>query len=154
MPQFLFLKEDIEELDKRIAEVQATIRTVLSDLGEGTESDSNTWHDNPAYDEGQRQNDMWSNRAEELFQVRAHARVVEPIADNSTVRIGKIVTIHDEFTGDVQTFQIGSYLILKERNAVSYQAPIGKLLIGAHVGEVREGSIGPTRKKLKIVQIE
>lgn len=154
MSQFLFLREDLEELDRKIAEVQEIIKMVLKNLGEGTESESNTWHDNPAYDEGQRQNIMWSNRAEELSQIRRQAKFVEPTTDNSKIRLGKTVTIIDELSGLSQTFQIGSYMVLKERNAISYCAPLGKLLIGAAVGEEREGVMGGAKKRFKVIKIE
>ncbi len=154
MPQFLFLREDLEVLEKRIAEASENVQSALRLIGEGAESDSNTWHDNAAYDEGQRQNSMWSSRVQELVNVRSNAKIVEIPRDNSVVKVGKTVTIRDESTGESQTFQIGSYLILSERNAVSYHAPLGRLLMGAHVGEVREGIVGPLKRKFTVLSIE
>lgn len=154
MPQFLFLREDLEVLEKRIAEASQNVQSALKLIGEGAESDSNTWHDNAAYDEGQRQNSMWSSRVEELVNVRRNAKIVEIPRDNSMVRVGKTVTIRDEATGETQTFQIGSYLVLSDRNAISYYAPLGKLLLGTRKGDVREGMVGPTKRKFKVLAIE
>lgn len=153
MTQFLFLREDLKTLEERIAEASERVKEALKLIGEGAESDSNTWHDNVAYDEGQRQNDMWSGRVQELVSVRRNAKIVEIPQDNNVVRVGKTITIRDETTGETQTFQIGSYLVLSERNAVSYHAPLGRLLLGARAGDVREGHVGPTKRKFKVLAI-
>ncbi len=37
---------------------------------------------------------------------------------------------------------------------ISYVSPLGKLLIGAKVGEIREGVIGNDKKRFEILEIE
>lgn len=37
---------------------------------------------------------------------------------------------------------------------ISYMSPLGKLLIGAELGEIREGVIGNKKKRFEILEIK
>ena len=42
----------------------------------------------------------------------------------------------------------------EEKNSVSYDAPLSRLIMRAKVGDIREGKIGLKTKRFKIIKIE
>ena len=97
---------------------------------------------------------MWLNRLRELIHIRNNARVIQPDPQGDKVSIGRVVTIQDATTGETQTFKIGSYMIFKEKEEISYNAPLVRMLIGAEVGDERTGKIGGKQKTFRIIKIE
>lgn len=152
-----FLREDLEALNESIRDIDDRIRDVLRQSGDSCGEGADTWHDNFEYEEGQRGAYMWSNRLRELVALRATAELVIPAPSGNEVLIGRIVTIEDESTKDISTFQIGSYMILKRRSGrevISYAAPVAAILIGAKAGDVRKGLIGGVTMTFRIIKVE
>lgn len=153
MPYY-FLPEDLEVLDKKIEENKQRMQEALKRIGDSCDGGS-TWHDNFPFEQAQRDAELWSTRLRGLISIRNNIEVVYPIDfKEGRVNIGRIVTIRDEDNDQTREFQIGSYMILdEERNAISYNSPIAQLIMGAVIGEVREGVIGG-KKKFKIINIK
>uniref|UniRef100_A0A831Z359 Transcription elongation factor GreA/GreB C-terminal domain-containing protein n=1 Tax=candidate division WWE3 bacterium TaxID=2053526 RepID=A0A831Z359_UNCKA len=150
---FYFLREDLEDLDIRIAELRSWLENTAQSIGQSAGGEG-AWHDNFAFEEAHRQHSMHTKRLEELQKIRDQAQLVDPEVSTEAIAIGKTVTIIDEETDEARSFQIGSYMILdKHRTAVSYAAPLAQLIYGARIGEVREGVIGGTLKRYKIIEI-
>lgn len=97
---------------------------------------------------------MWSNRLRELIRVRNNARVIQQSPQGDKVSIGRVVTIQGTATEKTQAFKIGNYMIFKEKEEVSYNAPLARMLIGAEVDEKRTGKIGGKQKTFRILKIE
>ena len=157
-----FLKEDLEGLDRAIKEVDERIHEILSEMS-GENDGGNTWHDNFAYEEGQRGATMWSSRLRELIAIRNNAQIVTPPALGNQISIGRTVTIEDCSTKETSHFRISSYMIFKKRGEaanggevedISYMSPIARILMGAKVGDVKEGAIGEKIKQLRVVKIK
>ncbi|MFH1643575.1 MAG: GreA/GreB family elongation factor [bacterium] len=152
-----FLKEDLEALNESIRDIDDRIRDILQQAGGSCQEGADTWHDNFEYEESQRGASMWSNRLRELVSLRASAHLIIPSLTGDEVLIGRTVTVEDEITKEKSTFQIGSYMALKKRTGqevVSYAAPLASILIGAKVGESREGKVGGEIKKFKVIKIK
>lgn len=149
---YYFLRKDFETLERKIEELRNRLETALDEMGESIGEDSNAWHDNFGYDEGQRQSQMCSTRLREFIRIKNHAQIIAP-KTTEEVCIGSIVTVEDESTGRSDTYEIGSFWVFDEADAISYDCPLAKILIGARVGETREGVIARKKKRLKIVQI-
>jgi len=151
---FYFLREDFDELNSQIKAICEKIKAIAEDIGKSCQEGSETYHDNFALEEGERQQHMWSNRLRELIRVRNNSRVVMPNTTTDRVSIGRMVVLEDESTGHTRTIKIGSYMTWKKDGTISYNAPLARLVINARVGEVRDGTIAGEEVKLKIVTIE
>lgn len=153
---YLFLLEDLEVLDKKIEENKQRMQEALKRIGNSCKEASDTFHDNFAFEQAQRDAEIWSKRVRELILIRNNVEVVYPTDfKDGRVNIGRIVVIKDEDTDQTREFQVGSYMILdEERNAISYNSPIAQFIIGAVIGEIREGVIVGKKKKFKIIKIK
>lgn len=166
MPTYYFLPDDFNVLNKKIAELQEGLEGSLRDIGTSVEGESNTWHDNFGYEEGHRQATLWSTRLRKLVGIRNNAQIITSPPSANEVAIGSIVAIKDMETGLTDTFQIGSFWILDNENdsnggenigsgpdKISYSAPLAQMILGAKVGETKEGEIVGRKKRLAIVKI-
>lgn len=151
---FYFLREDFDELNRQISEICEKIREIGQEMGRSCREGAETFHDNFAYEDGERQQYMWSNRLRELIRIRNNAHVATPDLQSDRVSLGRVVTIEEETTRKVQTLRIGSYMVLKGEGAISYNSPLGRFLVGAKVGEIRDGIVGGKRKVFKVLDIK
>jgi len=153
---FYFLKEDFEELNAQIEKLCKKIREIGQEMGKSCQEGAETFHDNFAHEDGERQQYMWSNRLRELIRIRNNACVVDPDSRDDKISIGRLVTIEDEATGKTSTFRIGSYMVLKvqERSTFSYNSPLVRMLIGAKKDETRKGVVAGKKKVFQILKIE
>lgn len=155
-PKFLFLKEDLEVLDKRIEELKRQVNELSREGGEMTRQTSETWHDNAPFEESMRQYRNAAKRLKELVRVRQGAEMVEP-TKGKMVGIGKKVKVRDEVTGEIKEFVVGSYMMFGEvqkPERLSYEASFVKIVMGAKVGIVRKGMIGGKEKELAVLAVE
>ncbi len=151
---FFFLAPDLAVLEADIRAVGAEIKKVQGDTAESTEQTSETWHDNFMFEDGQRQMDLLASRLASLNEILAKAVIVEPRTDGSA-GVGNRITIRDEATGEERTYTIGSYVVGKQNvDTVSYTSPLGALLFGAKVGDIREGVIGSIKRRFTIVDVQ
>ena len=129
----------------------------LKASGEACRCGSDTWHDNFAYEESQRQAQLWSRRFNDLLQKRRDSMVVDPPSDCRQVEIGHIVIIEDQSSGEKRTVRIGSHICFRKDEhdiTISYAAPLGQLLMGARVGETKSGKLNKGLATFKIVDIK
>src|SRR3972149_4386566 len=151
---YYFLKEDFDALNLEIVKIADKIKEIGKEMGKSCQEGAETFHDNFAHDDGEPQQRMWSERIRELIRIRNQARIIEPQKHN-TVSIGQIVTMEDERTGEMRIIKIGSYMtFVKEDNAVSYIAPLSRMLIGGKAGEIKEAVIAGKKKSFRIIKIE
>lgn len=149
-----FLVRDYEEFRLDIAKVVEEIRRVQGETAESTEQTSETWHDNFMFEDGQRQMNILSKRLNEMQEIFASAVLVTPREDG-IAGVGNRVTVVDEASGKEAIYEIGSYRIAVQRpGIVSYVSPLGALLYGARVGDVREGDIGGVGRRFRITKVE
>ncbi len=157
---YLFLPEDYNDLIDRINQISEIIAEAGKETGESCTEGAETFHDNFAYEQGSLKISMWSKEIDKLTKIRNRARIINKIETNEIVSVGKNITIENEETGEVKTIRLGSYIVFKSKNdenkinSVSYSSPIGKLLIGAKIGEKRRGDIGNKDTTLIILKIE
>ena len=138
MPERLFLQPDLESLDAQITLMQSRIRAVKLEAQEGTEQSSESWHDNYVFEESQRQLKMLLNLLGGLSSARENAVVVYPPTDPQTVEVG--TTVEFLLDGNLDVISIGSYMVsdsLRDRDFVSYEAPLAVCLLGLKPGETR-----------------
>ena len=154
---FYFTREGFDALNAKIREVEGRIEDLEKGTGAACQTGHETWHDNFDYEEGVRQQRMWSKRLDELVDIKRNVRVIEPAQSGRAVAIGRTITILDEDTAEIWTFRIGSYMIFRENSEiseVSYAAPLAIFLAGSMVGDVRSGIVGQEKKRFLVLAVE
>jgi transcription elongation GreA/GreB family factor len=152
MAEYFFLPEDFEQLSRQIINIADKIREIGQIMGESCEEGAETYHDNFAYEDGERQQYMWSKRLRELIAVKNNARVITLEEKPGRVTLGCRVNVLDLEMETEKEFQIGSYISF-QNNAISYAAPVARILIGAAPGDVRHGKIANKEKMFEILDI-
>ncbi|NCS31870.1 hypothetical protein CO026_00645 [Candidatus Kaiserbacteria bacterium CG_4_9_14_0_2_um_filter_41_32] len=150
---YKFFKEDLDALDFKIKELRATIREAGQQMGAATE-DGEREHDNPELDDAMRRFEMWSKHLRDMNEIRGKAEIVN-LSEVRTERVsvGCDVSFVDQ-DGDEKTISIGSFMPSEASTAISYNAPIAKILIGLKVGEYREGTIAGKHVEFEVLSIK
>lgn len=146
---FLFLKKDLDALRARVAEMEGKVRKAGKDMAGSIAEDPNVWHDNPTYDEAQRQQDMWNREVERHRKTLREAQLATVESAPDTVGIGRVaVVMNMTESGKLYKYLIGSHMVLAptpglpdDTMEISYDSPIGKILMGAKGGDFRKGII-------------
>ncbi len=148
---YYFLKEDLNHLDSKINEIKKKIQAARNDKALSTTQSSETWHDNYGFEEGVRQINFYANELMKYLEIKQKA-IIAPIPQNNKIGIGSFVRIKDE-TEKETDIKIGSFLAF-ENDSISYNSPLGSLLMGGKVGEIKNGLIGNKNKKIEILEIK
>jgi transcription elongation GreA/GreB family factor len=154
---YYFLKEDFEALNAEIEKIADKIKEIGKEMGKSCQEGAETFHDNFAYEDGERQQYMWSTRIRELIRIRNQACVLLDPPRGDTVSIGRTVIVKDEHTGETRAIKIGSYMVLSKeegKEVISYNAPLARMLIGAQVGDIRDAVIAGKKKRFRVLKIE
>lgn len=151
---YFFLPEDFLKLTEKVHAVMDEMERVAQDMGESCQEGAETYHDNFAYEDGERRLRMLSQRLRDLVRVRNAARVVDPDAGLAELGIGSRVTLQDLQDGAVKKFKIGSYMNFDSGDAISYDSPLAKLLMEAEPGERLDGMIGGRRRRFQVLAID
>lgn len=139
-----FLLADYKRLEEEIDKLKTRIREIGKDMGDSCKEGAETFHDNFAYEQGERDQRMWSQKLRELERIKNLIQIVGPVSSNKAT-IGKKVSIENCETGEKHSFVIGSYRTF-DADRISYISPLAKLIIGASIGEKRAGEIGGSKQ--------
>ena len=156
---YYFTKEGFNALNAEIGTICDRIKEAGREMGISCQEGAETFHDNFAYEQGERDQTMWSNRLRQLVKIRNQVRVVDPGQSRGKVSLGRTVTIRDLSSEKERTFRIGSYMVLGSASesgveVLSYDAPLPKALIGAREGETRVAHFGGRNHHLEVVKVE
>ena len=152
MATYYFLQNDFEALARQIRAIDGRIKEIGQEMGASCEEGAETYHDNFAYEDGERQQYMWSHRLKELLTVKNLARIVASEQKPERVSIGCSVTVLDLDADAEKEFAIGSYMNYRD-DVVSYAAPLARLLMGGKVGEYKVGTIAGKERHFEIISI-
>jgi transcription elongation GreA/GreB family factor len=155
-PPTLFLQFDLDALDAEINVARDEIRRVKLEANESNEQSSESWHDNYTFEESQRQLKMLLNLLGGLSKARERSQVVTPKANPNVTDIGTTVTFVDNDKKFSDEISIGSYMVSKklmDLDFVSYESPLGALLLGSTVGDTRVGKVGNRELNVTITGI-
>lgn len=151
---YLFLEKDFEDLCVKINELNKKLAEIGQEIGESCRQSSETYHDNFPFEEGRRQQNMVSERMNELVAIKNQSRIVSPDLSSNVVSIGKVVVIKDKNAEETETYKLGSYMIFNRLHGyISYASPLAKIIAGAKSGEVREGEIGGKKRIFEIITV-
>jgi len=148
-----FLQQDYDALVRKKVSLILELRTSGQDIGEAGQQSSETWHDNAPLEVAQREFERLHKRLEEIDKIVQGAEIVQVETVATTCAgIGSEVTFRNQ-DGKEQTVKIGSYVPEEGSISVSYVAPIAKMLLGAHVGDIVEGKVAGRDVELEIMKI-
>lgn len=148
----LFLQEDILTLREKIKEIEEKIHKLAETKGIVANQGAETWHDNAPFEEAEREQIMWSARLRELNRELTRATIVDPPKEKMFVALGHSVTLLDLDTRQRETLRIGSHLTFSS-GAISYDSPLGEILLGKRVGGMLEWGIDSKKRRLLILEI-
>lgn len=154
---YYFLEEDFNLLNERIKKLQKKLKQVGIEKGESCRQSSETYHDNFPFEEAERQEYLLGSHLKEFLKIKDKAVIVRPnYKQNLKVALGKIVEIEDVETKKLKKTKIGSFLNLSndKGDVISYNSPLGTLLMGSKINQIKKGKIGKNLKKFKIIKIE
>ena len=113
--------------------------------------------ENAEYDDAKNEQMMLEQRIAALEEKLRAAQVIDASAlSNDIVRVGVVVNVKDEKTGDADKFTIvGSAEANPGEKKLSNESPVGKALLGHKRGDTVDVSLPSGKKrKLKITKID
>lgn len=127
---FATLEAALEDAKTKHAEAQKNI-------GIATDGDTNVWHDNPSFDEANRQEQNWRIRVRKLQAQVDQAVVVDITEAHARVQVGSHVIV--DIDGDEETFVLaGQQNVLRHSSGghlhLSQSSPLGSSLMGEEAG--------------------
>ncbi len=148
---FYFLPEDMDKVNNRIESLHLEIVRLGKVIGRSCDVSGETFHDNFDYEEGSRQQGMWSEEIKKLTAIKRRAKIVIPPQTGHTVSIGRTIKIDNN--GQLMEIKVGSYITFSSES-ISYASPIIKLIFGAKIGETKEGLVRKIKTKIRILDIK
>ena len=100
---------------------------------------------------------MLLNQLGGLSRALERAQLVEPPQDPQIGDVGVLVRFHDQDTDELDEVLLGSAMVgprISAIGCVSYQSPLGALLYGARIGDVRRGRVGTREMHVVILALK
>jgi transcription elongation GreA/GreB family factor len=152
---YLLTPGGLERLRERIAAARAAYRAVCDGNPEALEAGDNSgWHDNFAYEENQRQMHQLARRVHDL-EAALRQVVLVPLraTPSETVEIGMYVEYQLEDDEPRRCWLAGCDDGDPEHGRLGCTTPLGKALLGARAGDVRETRIGGRPREVTVITI-
>jgi transcription elongation factor GreA len=143
----------LEMARKKLKELENELDFVLSQKGEAAQTGGNEWHDNAAFEELVRKEQMLYVRMDELRNIISGAEVVEEKSGNKKAGIGSVVAVKFENGREAEYKIVGLMESDPSKNHVSYETPLGSALMGAKKGQKREFLAGGEKKVVEVLEI-
>ena len=145
-------KEGFEEAKRRLAQFEEKLAEAQKEKGEAAYG-GDTWHDNFAFEEASRQEDMLQRSIFELKARMAKAQLVETPKNSTVVQIGSKVEIQFG-DGSVELYTLlDSVSANPSKGIISYNSPLGSAIIGSKLGEEKNFKVGENMHRVKIISI-
>lgn len=141
-------------IEARIAALRTEDAIATEELADATHNGAETYHDNAAFDAAKDKKNLAQVGLGKLLTLLRQAEVVEAAQDGDVVQIGSNVRYRDEDTGlEYEIKLAGDGAWLMDGEWASIHAPIGQTLLGAKVGETRDGQVGPRTMTLTVLEV-
>ncbi len=146
-----FFEEDFHELEKKINRIKKEIQRLGAEIAHSVDVSGETFHDNFVYEEGGRQQSMWTQEILKLESIRSRAKVIKFLPDGEKiVKLGKIVKL--SLNGKVSSIRIGSFLNFK-KNSISYASEFSQKIMGLKIGDQKNILINEKKTVVIIKEI-
>ena len=134
---FFTTKSGYDRLNKTLNLAINSFNTVCKSNAEAASGgDNSVWHDNFAYEQNQKDMQMWSKRVSELKKILANIKIVDIPENPDKVQLGCIVTFQDKNRKQKWTYEVAGYDdgdIKKKR--ISYNSPLMQKFINKEISE-------------------
>lgn len=139
---FVFLKSDLETLTVKRDSLIESLRAAGHDMHITTNQGSETWHDNAPFDTAKGEFQRLQGYYFELDNIIRGATIFDPNVHSSedVVGLGSEVWFTDQ-DGKEMNIRIGSYVPDKNTGAISYDAPVAKIILGSKKGNKVAGTL-------------
>jgi transcription elongation factor GreA len=148
--------EGLEKLKVELAELQTTKRREVAERIKDAREFGDI-SENSEYDDAKNEQAMLESRIAALEEKLRSAQVINASElSNDVVRVGVVVNVKDEKSGDTDKYTIvGSAEASPREKKLSNESPVGKALIGRKRGDSVEVSLPNGKKRhLKITKID
>lgn len=141
-------------IERRIAALRNEDAQATHELADATNNGAETWHDNAAFDAAKDKKNIATLGLARLEALHKQAKIIEPPENPKKVEIGTCVTYLDEDTGQEHPICLaGDAAWLMDEKWASVQAPLGKALNKAKVGETIVFASPAGDKELTVISI-
>jgi transcription elongation factor GreA len=121
----------------KIALLERKRQQALEAAGEAAQNDPNSYHDNFEYEEGMRQQELFSQQLRGLYHLLEGAAVAPQPAGNERVAIGHRIVVRRGEESEEAYVLCGEGEGALLENSCSASSPLGKVLLGMTRGETR-----------------
>lgn len=140
----------LRRLETRLVEAQTRLSELIASKAEAAENGGNQWHDNASFEELERTERIMRKQIGDLSQQITQVVVSEECAVGDHVGLGTTVTLRFA-NGELRSFEIRGYGESDPAaGIVAYDAPLGRAVMGARVGETVSFSVGARSRSVTI----
>jgi len=149
----LMTQKGYEDLSRKLAQLEKELEQLRLYKGKEAIEAGDHWHDNPTLYLAEMQERILLRQIADLRDRLSRAKIVKPAEDNNVVDIGLSVVLQFE-DGSIECFELlGHEDGNPSKGTVSLLSPLGKAILGARVGEVREYQVGSDSRKVVVLKI-
>ena len=152
---YYFFKEDLKALDIEIERLQVRLNKIKGKITKISRRKEAGLETNSTYGLLLAMHKILTKQVDDLSRVRNRSTIEWTLAPkNEGVLIGDTVVVQNITDDKEIVLDIRSHWIpCNGNNCVAYSAPLPELIMGAKVGETREGFIGGVYKAYKVKKI-
>jgi transcription elongation factor GreA len=155
MPQNPFLTPNgLKIAQNKLKELKKELDFVLSQKGEAAETGGNEWHDNAAFEELVRKEQMLYVRMSEFGDIISGAEIIEEKQGGKKIAIGSVVAVKFENGREVEYKIVGMFESDPSKNHISYETPLGSALMGAKKGQKKEFLAGGEQRVVEVLEVK
>jgi len=150
------LPSDYRRLEQAIDEYDQQYRRTLAGTAETTDISSETWHDNPAFDEVQQQAKMSLSQLRKFQAIKNSAVVVNVLPEEGRVAVGSRVMVSwNQNENDLDTLVLTGYIVPgSPEEEISTTSPLGSLLLNTQTGDTIKGNLNGRSIEITIHAVE
>ena len=147
-------KYGMTAIREKIAQFSLKREEALARAGQAAQNDSNAYHDNFEYEEGMRQQELFSQQLRNLWKLLEGAMIATEPADNRRVAVGHFVVVRSsDANEDEGYFLCGDGEGALFENACSASSPIGQALLGLAKGQSATVAVGNRSFSVEVLDI-
>lgn len=147
-------KFGVAAIRSKIAELEGKREQALAGAGEAARNDTNSYHDNFEYEEGMRQQEMFSQQLRNFWNLLEGAVVAPEPANADRVSLGHYVVVQRQDDRNQEAYVLcgdGEGALFE--NGCSISSPMGRTLLGMAKGETKTLQLGSRGVEVRVVEI-
>lgn len=143
-----------KQIDELIENAKERLRAAVKAKAIAFQEDTNTWHDNAAYDDALEKENSAIIEINRLIDVKNAVEIISKHNDANLIDIGDTVTIEMNGNDVFDVILTGKYLADAKNGEVTLNSPIGEAIFKKKANdEVYILTHNKTKQKIKILSI-